>query len=101
MLLLLTGISHGVQYSYGVPAEEPGKEYLRGAGLSYLEGLPLTHLYIQYCHGLTDFGHLRNLPLATLELEKCGRINDKSFQALRDLPLTNLKIRECRSVSGA
>lgn len=57
--------------------------------LSLLKELPVTHLCLQGCYGITDFSPLRDMTLTWLNL---SRTRMKDLSSLRGLPLAHLKL---------
>lgn len=66
---------------------------LRGPGLQYLQGLPLSDLTLFYCSQLETLGGLRGLPLTTLDLQGCNSI--QSLESLHGMSLTSLDLSAC------
>lgn len=68
------------------------------AGLSCLQGLPITHLKLRSLNWVTldDLWAFRCMPLASLDLSYCGGpMCDAGLERLRGLPLTSLRLVAC------
>lgn len=68
---------------------------LSDESLSSLRGLPLTHLILDSCAGLSSLSlaALRGMPLQSLDLSSCGSLTSEGLNQLRGLPLTSLGLR--------
>lgn len=96
--ILNLGLSHW--QSYRLVYSDTLAKSLRGAGLGFLRGLPITHLILDRCSRLTDVGlqHLGGFPLQSLSLFECTSITNEGMSHLRNLSLTSLDISKCYGI---